>query len=98
MDHGYPPGLVHTTMTFTGSFGNAAIDFKSGELAVVDGRFPDGVRYAIGNTDTDEAGFQNAGVPNTYLYQFDPTSWGTRIDDYATLVPIAQAAPDVCTP
>ena len=98
LDHGYPPGLVHTTMTFTGSFGNAAIDFKSGELAVVDGRFADGVRYAIGNTDTDEAGFQNAGVPNTYLYQFDPTSWGTRIDDYATLVPIAQAAPDVCTP
>lgn len=96
--HGYPPGLVHTTMTFTGSFGGSAETFKTDELTDLVQRFPDSVFIGIGNTASDEAAYHNIGLPSprAFLYQFTPSSSGTRIDDYANLLPVAGAAPNYC--
>ncbi|MFO0750318.1 MAG: phosphatidylinositol transfer protein [Myxococcota bacterium] len=96
--HGYPPGEVHTTWTFTGAFSTAAETFKTDELDALLARFAGGVAFGIGNTATDEAAYENVGIPadHAYLYQFDPTSSGTRIDDYANLVGVANAQPELC--
>lgn len=96
--HGYPPGLVRTSTSFTGVNGDAAIAYKSEALAGINDRFPGALRFTIGNTETDAAAFAGAGVPpeRSYLYQFDPGALGTRVDDYATLVPVARAQPARC--
>ncbi|MCA9610648.1 MAG: phosphatidylinositol transfer protein, partial [Myxococcales bacterium] len=97
-ENGYPAGVVHTTLTFTGGTGMAAIDFKTAELAALLARFPDSIEVSIGNTDTDTAAFVNASIPpeRAWLYQYDPGADGTRVDDYATQIPVAEAAPLAC--
>ncbi|MFO0686631.1 MAG: phosphatidylinositol transfer protein [Sandaracinus sp.] len=95
---GFPAGVVHTTLTFTGGLGSAAQTFKTDELAAHEARFPGSIDYLIGNTDTDMASFQTTGAPSghVYSYMFDPGAYGTRVDDYGALVSGAAALPLVC--
>lgn len=95
---GLPPGVVHTTLLFTPGLGAEAQTFKEEELGALLARFPDALDYAIGNTDTDMGAFAAVGLPpeHIYSYQFDPGALGTRVDDYGTLVPDADALPLVC--
>jgi hypothetical protein len=95
---GYPPGNVHTTFTFTGAIGNGATEFKTNELLALLHRFAGAVEYGIGNTAMDAAAYAAAGLDpsRSYLYQYDPGPGGTRVDDYAALVPMAEALPPLC--
>jgi hypothetical protein len=94
---GYPPGLVHTTLGGTGATGAPAQTFKTDELAALEARFPGGLAWGIGNTDTDAASYVSAGLPADRIvsYQFDGAG-ATRMDDYAELVTIAEALPAIC--
>ncbi len=94
---GYPPGLVHTTLGGTGATGAPAQTFKTDELAALGARFPGGIAWGIGNTDTDAASYVSAGLPADHIvsYRFDGAS-ATRMDDYADLVTIAEALPAIC--
>jgi len=96
--HGYPPGVVHTSFSFTGVNGADASAYKLAELDALDDRLPGAVMFTIGNTDTDAAAFSDAGVPpdHSYLYQYDPGPLGTEVDDYATLLPVARAQLSHC--
>ncbi len=95
---GFPPGIVHTTLSYTGGLGSAAQTFKTDELAAHAARFPASIDALIGNTDTDMAAFQTTGVPSgqAYSYMFDPGAYGTRVDDYGALVSGASSSPLVC--
>lgn len=95
---GYPPGIVHTTLSLTGAMGTAAIDFKTAELAELEARFPGGLEDGIGNTDTDVAAYVNVGLPpeRLFAYMYDPGPQGTRVDDYATLIPALEARRAIC--
>jgi hypothetical protein len=94
---GYPPGLVHTTLGGTGATGAPAQTFKTDELAALEARFPDGLAWGIGNTDTDAASYVSTGLPADRIvsYRFDATG-ATRMDDYAELVTLAEALPAIC--
>lgn len=97
--HGYPPGIVHTTLSTTGVVGDAAtIAFKTSELQALLDRFPGGLEDAIGNTNTDVAAYANVAVPpdRLFTYQYDPGPTGTRVDDYATLIPMVEARAASC--
>jgi hypothetical protein len=98
--HGYAPGIVHTTLSGTGAMGSAAQTFKTDELNALLGRFPGSIDYAIGNTDTDIAAYAAVGLPaeRVYSYRYDPGAAGTRVDDYGTLIPLADALPAICPP
>lgn len=98
VERGYPAGTLHTTLGGTGALGSAAIGFKTGELAWLDGHLPGSLEWAIGNTDTDVAAYAMSGVPPERLvaYQYDPGADGTRVDDYATLLDDAAAEPIDC--
>jgi hypothetical protein len=96
---GYPAGNVHTTLSSTGALGAAAQTFKTDEIAVLLARFPGSVEIAIGNTDTDAGAYAASGLApsDAYLYRFDPGPIGTRVDDYATLLPRSDAAALACS-
>jgi hypothetical protein len=97
-ENGYPPGVVHTTLTFTGALGSAALAFKRDELAALAASFPGAPEYAIGNTDTDVAAFAGAGVPieRAWSYRYDGDGVATRVDDYATKILEVRALPTRC--
>ncbi|MCC6873916.1 MAG: phosphatidylinositol transfer protein [Sandaracinaceae bacterium] len=97
-DNGYPPGIVHTTLTFTGALNAAAQTFKEEELALLAASFPGGLYVAIGNTDSDIGAYATAGVPPalSWSYQHDPGAIGTRVDDYGTRIAEVEALPPLC--
>ncbi len=94
-----PPGVVHTTLGFTGALGSAALDFKVGELADLADRLGIVPTYAIGNKESDAEAFQTAGVApeRRLLYQLDGNLFGgVRFDDYGTLADEFRSLPPVC--
>ena len=95
---GYPAGSVHTTLTGTGALGGAAQTFKEDELGALLARFPASIEVGIGNTDTDIAAYATVGLSpeRVVSYRFDPGALGTQVDDYGTLIPVAEAAPLAC--
>ncbi len=97
-ERGLPPGVIHTTLSYTGALGSAAVEYKTGELAALASRglLP---HWVFGNTDSDAEAYELAGiapVDQRVFFQFDDVHGGRRIDDYATLVPEFDALPAVC--
>ena len=99
--NGYPLGLVHTTLSFTGATGQAAADYKTDELAVLAGRglVPS---WAFGNTATDAEAYVNANIQpddQRIMFQFtDDVGQSRRIEAYSELLPEIAAAPDPVCP
>jgi phosphoserine phosphatase len=99
-ERGYPLGLVHTTLSFTGATGDSAVTYKTAELAALAGRglVP---AWAFGNTASDAEAYDNAGVlplDQRIMFRFTD-DWGARrIEDYAELLPEIGAAPPVTCP
>ncbi|MBI5517486.1 MAG: phosphatidylinositol transfer protein [Deltaproteobacteria bacterium] len=94
-----PPGIVHTTLTFTGATGNAARDFKVQELTALTARLGRPPAWAFGNMDSDVQAYSAAGVDPTRAYYFmlsGDLRGGNRHEDYRRLVPLVSAAPLAC--
>jgi hypothetical protein len=95
----FPPGVLHTTVTLTGALGSVAVDYKTGELAMLAGKgmVP---TYVFGNTDSDAAAYENAGIQpldHRVFYQFDDAMYGgRRIESYDELFAELDALPDLC--
>ncbi|MGK3964258.1 lipin/Ned1/Smp2 family protein [Sorangium sp. So ce1667] len=98
--YGFPPGIVHTTLDLTGALGQAAADYKITELLQLFSGREIVPAWAFGNTATDAAAYDSAGVmPLTrrVFYQFDDALFGgRRIDDYAELLTEIDALPSLC--
>jgi hypothetical protein len=100
-ERGYPLGLVHTTLSFTGATGGSAVTYKTAELAALADRglVP---AWAFGNTASDAEAYDNAGLlplDQRIMFRFSDDSWGARrIEDYAELLPEIDAAPPVTCP
>ncbi|MBW2454873.1 MAG: phosphatidylinositol transfer protein [Deltaproteobacteria bacterium] len=95
---GFPPGLIHTTLSKTGALGSAAVDFKTAELALLAGKglIPS---YGFGNKDSDGQAYANAGIQpadHRIFLQFDDPLGGRRIEDYGELLVEFEALPKLC--
>lgn len=96
--NGFPPGIVHTTLTSTGAIGGSAVDYKSEELAMLaaKGLMPS---FAFGNTDSDAEAYEDAGIEEVtrFFYQFDPATFGGKqIQSYTELLGELEELPTVC--
>ena len=98
-ERGLPPGLVHTTFTFTGALNEAAATFKREELAALGATLGRPIDFGIGNRESDAAAYVEAGIvaEHRLLYQLDGDAMGGVIfDDYGDLVEGFEALPLVC--
>lgn len=99
--NGFPPGIVHTTVTDTGAIGDSAVTYKSGELAVMKAR---GLQpaFGFGNAESDAEAYNNAAidpVANRVFYQFDDTIFGgRRIESYTELLDEYAGVPEAVCP
>jgi phosphatidate phosphatase PAH1 len=97
--YGFPPGVVHTTVTLTGATGSSAATYKTGELAALAqrGMIP---AWAFGNTETDAEAYDSGGVAplsSRVFYQFDDAVYGgRRIESYTELLAELSALPSLC--
>ena len=97
--HGFPAGIIHTTTTKSGATGQEAIDYKSGELAMLAerGLVP---AWAFGNTDSDAAAYENGGIQpldHRIFIRFDDIAYGgRRIESYTELLDELEALPSLC--
>ena len=95
----FPPGLLRTTTTATGLFGDGARDFKAAELrGFVQrlGRAPD---VAFGNMPSDVQAYSAVGIPASgrYFYRLDGDAGGGVVHrDYRALVPTFAALSQLC--
>ena len=86
---GFPPGIIHTTLTGVGAIGNSAANFKSDELADL-ARKGLAIQYVFGNKSTDSDAFQRANVQplnQRIFFQLDDKNGGRRINSYTELLP-----------
>jgi hypothetical protein len=95
---GYPPGIIHTTLTFEGGLGAAAENYKTNELQMLadKGLVP---TWVFGNTDSDAAAYDNAGImplDHRVFFQFDDPHGGRTIQSYGELIDEFNASPDLC--
>lgn len=86
--NGFPPGIVHTTLTFEGALGNAAETYKTDELSALQAKslVP---TWVFGNTSSDAAAYENTGIlplDQRVFYQYDDTFGGRRIEAYTELL------------
>lgn len=97
--HGFPPGIVHTTLTMTGTTGDGARAFKTAELQAIGkrGLIPS---WGFGNRDSDAQTYTAIGIKpvnHCVLYQWDDPGLGCRrIESYEDLLGEVDAAPGVC--
>lgn len=97
--NGFPPGLVHTTLTLTGATGAAAATYKTGELAMIAARglVP---KWGFGNTASDADAYDNGKIQpldHRIFFQFTDTAHGgKRIESYTELLAPFAALPSVC--
>lgn len=95
---GLPPGLYHTTLSFDGALGSAAVEYKSGELDALADRMLEPA-WVFGNTDSDGEAYEHANVqPLTQrvFVQFDDAYGGRRIEGYDELLGEFAGLPLVC--
>lgn len=95
---GFPPGIVHTTLTLTGATGASAETYKTDELVAIAAR---GLApsYGMGNTASDGAAYDNIDIqPKSarIFFQFDDANGGRRIESYTELLAEFEALPDLC--
>lgn len=69
-DKGFPTGTIHTTVAKFGASGNAAGDFKIGELAQLHAQTGLVPTYAFGNKGSDVRAFRAAGIAPQKSYYF----------------------------
>ncbi len=97
--HGFPPGIVHTSVTATGRMGAAAASFKTGELGLLKtatGLLPE---LAFGNMPSDVTAYSSVGIPvgRTFYYKLgEDARGGVKHDDYRTLLPKLGELSAVC--
>ncbi|HSN99080.1 MAG TPA: hypothetical protein VLS89_12375, partial [Candidatus Nanopelagicales bacterium] len=97
--YGFPPGIIHTTLSLTGAVGGSASTYKTEELAMLAERelLP---AWAFGNTETDAEAYDNGGVmplSQRVFYQFDDAAHGgRRIESYTELLEEIEALPSLC--
>ncbi|MBC8074271.1 MAG: phosphatidylinositol transfer protein [Deltaproteobacteria bacterium] len=97
-ESGLPPGLFHTTLSFDGALGSAAIEYKSAEFDALAARELVPV-WVFGNTDSDGAAYEHADVQpleQRVFFQFDDVHGGRRIDAYADILPELEALDPIC--
>ncbi|HXI57944.1 MAG TPA: hypothetical protein VNO55_17890 [Polyangia bacterium] len=96
---GFPPGVIHTTLTSAGASGAAAGTYKTDDLKLLAGK---GLKpaFAFGNTSTDADAYNNAGVQplgNRIFFQYTDSAWnGRRIEAFQPLLSEFAALPLVC--
>jgi len=99
VERGFPPGLVHTTLDFTGATGAAARRFKAAELRALDTTFEQPADWAFGNMPSDAEAYAGAGIPDErrmfYRLQGDARG-GVTFEDYRALVADAEASTLAC--
>jgi phosphatidate phosphatase PAH1 len=96
--NGFPPGILHTTLSFSGAIGEGAKAFKAAELADLKAQGMKPV-FAIGNQASDAEAFTTAGIASksVFLYQRTDDMFGcTRFESYTALLPIFGKAPSAC--
>jgi phosphatidate phosphatase PAH1 len=95
---GFPAGIVHTTTSGLGAFGDAAAQFKSGELARIEQKGL-AIQWAFGNKASDTDAYDAADVEprdHRIFLKVDDTHGGRRIEKYADLLPDAENATRAC--
>lgn len=96
---GFPPGIVHTTLTSGGASGAAAGAYKTEVLQQLAAK---GLKpsYVFGNSDTDADAYNNAGVQplgNRIFFQYTDTAWnGRRIEAFGPLLSEFAPLPPAC--
>ncbi|MDI1446826.1 phosphatidylinositol transfer protein [Polyangium sp. 6x1] len=94
---GFPPGIVHTSVTSTGRMGEAAASFKMGELGLLKTATGLAPELAFGNMPSDVAAYASSGIPKTFYYKLDDDArGGVKHDDYRTLLPSLGELSAVC--
>jgi phosphatidate phosphatase PAH1 len=96
---GFPPGVLHTTLSKIGAVGSSATDAKTKELAWLHATTTIVPSYAFGNKTSDVAAYGGAGIEPTgcYYYELDGDAKGGTIHaDYTALVAVAEQAPLAC--
>jgi phosphatidate phosphatase PAH1 len=100
-ERGFPPGILHTTLTSFGATGDAAAAFKSTELArLLDKGLV--IRFGFGNTSSDADAYESAKIrpaSQRIFYQYTDAAWsGRRIEAYGSLLPELEQLGLVCEP
>lgn len=96
---GFPPGVLHTTLSKAGALGGAAVDYKSGELAWLLAHTGIVPSYGFGNKDSDVEAYVNGGIEPSRCYYFEldgDLQGGNNHDDYESLVGPAEASELAC--
>lgn len=95
---GFPPGTVRTTQGtgLIGLSGSAAVNYKAGEIALLQGHGFSAV-LGVGNTDTDAQAYRQASLAQSFMFLTDAgaTSGARRFDDYTKLLGLV-SLPPVC--
>ena len=95
---GFPPGIIHTSLNLDGALGDAAVDYKTGELDMLaaKGLIP---TWVFGNTESDAEAYENGGIQpldHRVFLQFDDVHGGRRIESYMELIDAFEAMADLC--
>lgn len=96
---GFPPGVLHTTLSKAGALGTEAVTYKSGELAWLATETGIVPSYGFGNKDSDVEAYVTGGIDpsNSYYFELDgDLQGGVGHSDYSALVSVAQSAPLAC--
>lgn len=95
--HGFPPGIVHTSTSFTGGgTGASAAAFKTNEMALLaqKGLVP---TFGFGNMPSDSQAYQTIPqVKNRFFYQIQGDFQGQNIQAYNELLPELAKVAAVC--
>lgn len=86
---GFPPGILHTSLSASGYGGDEAAAFKMDELSELKANTGVVPEWAFGNKSSDVNAYASAGIGAAHSYFFklegDPKG-GTRHEDYRTIL------------
>lgn len=96
---GFPPGVLHTTLSKAGALGGDAVAYKTAELAWLQDHTGIVPTYGFGNKDSDVEAYVNGGVEPSRCYYYDldgDLQGGNAHSDYEGLVGMAESSPVAC--